>query len=1705
MDMALYSRRTLLVFYTILAILLLSLCIEGRISYRKYEEQQVDTSKYHNHAELTRLMHQYATDYPAITKLLNVGTSVEGRELWALQITDRPEEVERGEPWFKYVGNMHGNEAVGREILIFLIQYLCQNYEVDDRITNLIDSTNIFIMPSMNPDGFESATEGDCTSVTGGRENANRVDLNRNFPDQFRSRDPVLEPETLALINWIERSPFVLSANLHGGSVVASYPFDDSAKHHSNVYSAAPDDDVFKMLARAYANNHLTMARKRPQCYTGENFPGGITNGAHWYDVPGGMQDYNYLHSNCFEITIELSCCKYPKASQLTQEWDNNREALLAYMEMVHRGVKGFVYDALRNTGIPGARIAVEGIAHNVTTAQFGDFWRLLTPGTYVISAEADGYRPGDAQTVVVTDGDPKEIEIFLVPKGSPDMLDLKTKQTEDVEGEIKEEEAEEEIIEPTLFKHYHYEEMKTFLQAYANQYPHITSLYSVGTSVQGRTLYVLEITDNPGVHEPGEPEFKYVANIHGNEVVGRALVLNLIQFLCENYGRSAEITALVDNTRIHLMPAINPDGFEKAHEGDVQGTDGRNNAHNVDLNRNFPDQYGPSEGRPQPETLAMMQWIQSYPFVLSASLHGGSLVANYPWDDNKPGTAGYSKCPDDDVFIQITEAYSMAHTTMHLGHPCPKLYPHENFKEGITNGAAWYSVSGGMQDWNYLHSNCFEITLELGCVKYPWAKDLKSYWDANKVAMLALIEQVQKGVKGFVVTKQGKGIDNATISVAGIDHSLVTAVDGDYWRLLVPGTYEITAAADGFVPQTQTVIVPEDWAAMLNFTLGRSRGQPPKEKPVNTVLSDQDWAKTFDFGLPQNFAGYLSNLDLAAKLEELETKYRASGVLRLLPLGTTAAGQDVTGAILTAPSAQGDISDRPRVALIGGLRGDEPAGREILWRLIQHLAEGYEKGDTGVSEILNRTSIVVVPSIDLDGFNKSQQGDCQGEHFTGESFDHRIAPDGTLLSNRPELALVKNLLTATHYTLVLSIEAGGMWVRYPLDTTAANNKLTQGAVTEDDDLLSYLATTYALDHPTLHTEVLCHGRRCHAGIVRGSDWMSKPDTLQDYMYLNQGTYMITSHVSCCKFPPHTALKSLWRENLEPLMGFIRQAHQGIRGAVQDSEGLPLLNATVTLVGHVRNITLSGPSACFHRLLPPGDHVIIAQAPGLTPIMKHVTVEKNQMQKVIFKLQKPVRLAYHNYETMEKYLRHLATNYPDITNLKSIGRSAASHQLWTLEIGKHPGHHSPGKPEVKFVAGIHGNEPTGRELLLGLADHLLRNYGNDDVITKLVDRTHIHLLPNMNPDESENAWDTQGTCTGNVGPAKSDRIDLDKDFPSLAVNRSEADVRPETRNVIDWLHSRPFTLSVALYGGTSVVRYPYTSNRHPAYASRNLPNPTPDDDVFVHLAKTYANLHPTMHLGAPCPNDTITGFQDGIVNGAAWENYDGSMQDYNYDFIKCMEIAVATGCCRYPAQAELERMWDDHRQPLMEMIQQAHRGIRGFVRDIRGQPVVGAKIAVEGRNHHTVSSSAGDFHLLLLPGKYTLIVEADGSGTQTRECTVDRDEREAVLVDFEMERTKEILGLPPMVFILIAVSLMLVIVTVLCLVYVCRPSKSSRRKQGFYRLDGEKMYQEEYEDRIALSRFNSTSQRPLLNNVEYHDFLDSASEDETMFTRNSSH
>ena len=112
---------------------------------------------------------------------------------------------------------------------------------------------------------------------------------------------------------------------------------------------------------------------------------------------------------------------------------------------------------------------------------------------------------------------------------------------------------------------------MTTFLRHVSTIYANLTALYSIGQSVQGREMWVMVVSSSPYEHMIGKPNVKYVANMHGNEAVGRELMLHLILYLVQNYETDYYVRWLLDNTRIHIMPSMNPDGFEVNYLREIQ------------------------------------------------------------------------------------------------------------------------------------------------------------------------------------------------------------------------------------------------------------------------------------------------------------------------------------------------------------------------------------------------------------------------------------------------------------------------------------------------------------------------------------------------------------------------------------------------------------------------------------------------------------------------------------------------------------------------------------------------------------------------------------------------------------------------------------------------------------------------------------------------------------------------------------------------------------------------------------------------------------------------------------------------------------------------------------------------------------------------------------------------------------------------------
>jgi hypothetical protein len=361
--------------------------------------------------------------------------------------------------------------------------------------------------------------------------------------------------------------------------------------------------------------------------------------------------------------------------------------------------------------------------------------------------------------------------------------------------------------VTPVLAQSYHtYSQIGAFLQGVAGDHPDITRFYSLGLSEEGRHLWAIEITDSPDVEED-EPEFRYISTMHGDEWVGNEMCLYFIDHLTDNYGVDPDITGLVDQIDIWIMPLMNPDGYVRVQ---------RENAHGVDLNRDFPDPYtspeNTTEGRAA-ETAVIMNWSFDSSFMLSANMHAGALVVNYPFDNNENGASVYTPTPDDDMFIWISEEYSQHNSPM---------WNSPYFYHGITNGAAWYAISGGMQDWNYHYMGSNEVTLELSDTKIPPASQLPTYWDQNRESMLAYMATCLIGVRGIVADADSGTPLAATVTVVDRDHEIYTDPDvGDYHRMLLPGVYDMRFEADGYEPLIITdVVVNEGPATRLDVGL---------------------------------------------------------------------------------------------------------------------------------------------------------------------------------------------------------------------------------------------------------------------------------------------------------------------------------------------------------------------------------------------------------------------------------------------------------------------------------------------------------------------------------------------------------------------------------------------------------------------------------------------------------------------------------------------------------------------------------------------------------------------------------------------------------------------------------------------------------------------------------------------------------------------
>jgi hypothetical protein len=354
------------------------------------------------------LMNNFQALYPSICQLQTIATLASGRKIIIAKISDNVA-TDEAEPEFLYTSTIHGDETTGYILMLDLIDYLLSNYGTNTEVTDLVNSMEIYINPLANPDGTYAGGNSTVSGAT--RGNANGVDMNRNYPDPQAGQHPdgyAWQPETVAFMDFATQHHIVASANFHGGVEVVNYPWD-------TWYALHADDNWWQYVSREYADNvHLYS----PSTYM-DYLNNGITNGAAWYLITGGRQDYMNYYQHCHEVTIELSDTKLLPAAQLQTLWNYNWHSLILYMKEALYGIHGIITDQV--TGNPvAAKVFINGHDNNgsesYSSANPGDYSRQIKAGTYTLEVSATNYTTKTITGVVVTDHATTNLNIQLVP-----------------------------------------------------------------------------------------------------------------------------------------------------------------------------------------------------------------------------------------------------------------------------------------------------------------------------------------------------------------------------------------------------------------------------------------------------------------------------------------------------------------------------------------------------------------------------------------------------------------------------------------------------------------------------------------------------------------------------------------------------------------------------------------------------------------------------------------------------------------------------------------------------------------------------------------------------------------------------------------------------------------------------------------------------------------------------------------------------------------------------------------------------------------------------------------------------------------------------------------------------------------------------------------------------------------------------------------
>ena len=337
---------------------------------------------YHNAAQVRQILSDTASLNPDIATFHTIGKSVQNRDIVALRLAVTTATL-TPRPAVRLVGLHHGDELSSSEFLLYLIRHLVEQYRAGDaEAVGILTGTEIWIVPTVNPDGMES----------GSRYNAHGYDINRNYSCPNGSHNTSIggpyafsEPEPRAIRDISQPSGnainncFVLGLTYHAGTECFNYVWNYTP-------TRAADDALLQFQGQAYADG----------AHAAGLTSFWVTDGYDWYQTIGDLNDWAYWSTGTLDTTIECTVAHTPAVTtqaQIDAFCLPHLRGTLFSLWLAGEGVRGQVRDAVTSQPLL-ATVSVREVQNPVYSDphRSGAFFRVLLGGNYTIDVSAAGY-----------------------------------------------------------------------------------------------------------------------------------------------------------------------------------------------------------------------------------------------------------------------------------------------------------------------------------------------------------------------------------------------------------------------------------------------------------------------------------------------------------------------------------------------------------------------------------------------------------------------------------------------------------------------------------------------------------------------------------------------------------------------------------------------------------------------------------------------------------------------------------------------------------------------------------------------------------------------------------------------------------------------------------------------------------------------------------------------------------------------------------------------------------------------------------------------------------------------------------------------------------------------------------------------------------------------------------------------------------------